>query len=463
MTMAIVRRTWPWLGLIVAFGLALRIAGAQGALWLDEAWSAKLAHDAGTPIGVFLNINHDNNHHLNSLWLQFVGTSAPPVLARALSIVTGTLAILAAALIARPQGRIAMLSTAWLFAISPILVTLGSEARGYAPMSLALLTAVGLVERQLAGSVFRPQRALALCLFLGALSQLTMVFGVCAIVGWYIFAMWRDNGWRHAVKATLRLFAVPLVALAFALALVFVPALLSPTGFQFGRYDPFDMLQYLHGVVEMIGYTVALPIGGEWLIAGALILVVLAGAAGTSKLGFYRLAIFGFPLMLALLHSGNVAHPRYYLIAGVALLLLLGELVAVGWQRGGGWRWAGAAGLLAFSIAALVLDVDLIRNQRGDPGTAVHTMRARAPGAATLILDRSTGYAMIEQSAVRERYPVTIQEAGCPSQRFLLADRFHGESFPAQILRCGARYVPIDGRRARGLSGTHWTLYERRP
>lgn len=463
MTTAIDRRAWLWLGLIVGVGLVLRVTAAQGALWLDEAWSAKLAQEAGTPIGVFLNINHDNNHHLNSLWLQFVGAGASPVLARALSIVTGTLAIGAAALVAAPRGRLVMLATAWLFAISPILVTLDSEARGYAPMTLALLAAVCVVDRQLAGSPYQPRTALSLCFFLGTLSQLTMVFGACAVIGWYMFAIWRRSGWRYAAEATLRMFAVPLTALVAALVIVFVPALLSRTGFQFGRYDPFEPLQYLHGVTEMIGYSVALPDGGHWLIAGALALLVLARPAGTSKLAFYRLAIFAFPLMLALLQLGNAGHPRYYLVAGVALLLLIGELVAIGWRSGGAWRWVGAAGLLAISLSALALDIDLIRNQRGDPGAAVNAMRARAPAGATVILDRSTGYAMIEQAAARERYPVTIQEAGCPPQRFLLVDRFHGETFPSQILRCGGRYLTVAGRRARGLSGTDWTLYERRP
>ena len=74
------------------------------------------------------------------------------MLARALSIVTGTLAIVVAALIAAPRGRVACSSPRWLFAVSPILVTLGSEARGYAPMTLALLVAILIVDRQLAGS-----------------------------------------------------------------------------------------------------------------------------------------------------------------------------------------------------------------------------------------------------------------------------------------------------------------------
>lgn len=450
------------LAVIVAVGLALRVGGAQGALWLDEAWSAKLAQDAATPIGVFLNINHDNNHHINSVWLQFVGAGAHPIFARSLSIVTGTLAIVAAAWVAAPRGRLAMLATAWLFAISPILVTLGSEARGYAPMSLALLVAVGTVERMLAEPRHPGRTTLALCFFLGALSQLTMVFGVCALVGWYAFATWHRAGFGEAVRRSARAFTGPLLALIAAIALVFVPAAMSPTGFQFGRYDPFDGMQYLHGVVEMIGYTVAWPVETGWLIAGAAVLVVLARPAGVSKLAFYRLAIIGFPLMLAILQSGNVAHPRYYLVAGIALLLI-GEMAAAAYRAGGWRRGIAIIGMLGVSAPALALDIELIRNQRGDAGGVVRAMQARAPAGSVMILDRDTGYAMVEQSALAQGYRVVIQETGCPPQRFLLIDRFRGEHFPRRVLRCGARYEPVASRRATGLSGTHWTLYERLP
>jgi hypothetical protein len=54
MTQAEDRRWWIAVALLTALGLGLRIAAAQGALWLDEAWSAVVAQDVGTPMGVFL-------------------------------------------------------------------------------------------------------------------------------------------------------------------------------------------------------------------------------------------------------------------------------------------------------------------------------------------------------------------------------------------------------------------------
>ena len=93
------------LGAITLIALMLRIAAARGGLWLDEAWSAVFAREVATPLGVFLSVNHDNNHHLNTLWLQLVGWGAPPMVQRGLSIECGAAAVPLAAAILKPFGR----------------------------------------------------------------------------------------------------------------------------------------------------------------------------------------------------------------------------------------------------------------------------------------------------------------------------------------------------------------------
>lgn len=457
------RRYWWLLGAIVALGLGLRIAGAQGALWLDEAWSAKQAHDAGTPLAVFLNINHDNNHHLNSLWLLLVGFDAPPPFSRALSIVTGTAAILVAGCIGARRGFALGLITALLFAISPALVTFGSEARGYAPMSLALLTAILLVDRWLAGEAERsPALALAITFFLGAFAQLTMFFAFCAIAGWVFFTLWKRESFKAAVARTIRLFLPSGVALGLVVAIV-LGAAAARTGFKFGRYDPYDTLELLHGVSEMVQYSLGLPIVSTWWFAAILGLVVLAPSAGVSRIAFHRLAILAFPLMLALLRSGNVAHPRYYLLVGIALLILVAEFLWLGFRAGGWKRWLAGAALAAITVASLALDLDLAINRRGDVAVAIRAMQARAPQGTRLLLDRETGIATLEAAAASAHYPLKVQLADCTAARFFIADRFKGEEPPARIVLCAAAYAPIAHARAHGMSGTHWTLYERQP
>jgi uncharacterized membrane protein len=457
------RRYWWLLGAILLLGLVLRIAGAQGALWLDEAWSAKQAHDAGTPLGVFLNINHDNNHHLNSLWMQLVGFDASPPLARALSIVAGTLAIFVAALIGARRSIGLALITALLFAVSPAFVTLGSEARGYAPMALALLTAILLVDRWLAGEAERsPALALAICCFLGAFSQLIMIFGFCAIAGWVFFALWKRESLKAALIGTTRLLLPSAVALALVMAVI-LGAAAAHTGFKFGRYDPYSTMELLHGVSELVQYTLGFPIISIWWFALVPALVILAPSAGVSRIAFHRLAILAFPLALALLRSGNVAHPRYYLLVGIALLILIAELVWLGWRAGGWKRGLAGAALAAITAASLACDVDLAINRRGDVGTAIRAMQARAPQGTRLLLDRETGIATLEAAAASAHYPLRVQLADCTAAPCVFADRFRGEEPPGAISLCGARFTPVAAARAHGMSGTHWTLYQRQP
>ncbi|WP_242140048.1 hypothetical protein [Sphingomonas sp. TREG-RG-20F-R18-01] len=448
---------------IVLLGLGLRIAAAQGGLWLDEAWSAELARQAHTPLGVFLNINHDNNHHLNSLWLQCVGSTAAPVLQRALSIVTGTIGIAVTAEIFRQRDRHMALIAATLFAVSPMMVTMGSEARGYAGMTLALLTAILLVDRWLTSGFDDGIRLrLVLCFLLGTLSQLTMAFGCAALIGWVYLTLLRRTDPLAAARRTVHLFAAPMVALLAVIGMVAGAAWASPTGFQIGSYMPFGILLFLHGTIEMLGYTVGWPVVSVWLIPPVLILVLLSRYAGVRNIPFYALAIVAFPMSLAILHVGNTGHPRYYMLAAIALLLLIAETTATGIARGGSRRWLSGTLLAGVLAGGLWQDADLIHNQRGDPDPAVIAMRTRSPAGATVLLDRATGLAMLEFAAAHLRYPVDIVQGACRPAQFLFVDRFKGEEMPVGPQRCGATFDAIAGAYAHGLSGTHWTLYQRR-
>ena len=449
---------------LTALAFALRIAAAQGSLWLDEAWSMTLAHDVGTPAGVLFRINHDNNHHLNSLWLQTVGITAPTWLMRLLSVVAGTLAVPVAAAIARPRGPVFALVAAWLYTVSPILVTMGSEARGYALMALALLVAILFVDRALAGDerYHRPQ-TLALCFALGALAQLTMVFGVVALIGWAFVTWWRRGSFADAVGRSLRLFAVPLLALALVLGMIAAAAWADPKGFQFGYYEPFRWLLFLHAIVEMVGFTLGFPLVTILLPIAALALLVLAPRLGAARVDFHRLAIFAFPAALAILHSGNPGHPRYYLLAAIALLLLIADVIAGGLEKQGNPRRLAAAALAAMTVGSLVQDIDLAINRRGDPAAAIRTLQRLSPGGATVVLDRPTGRAMLVVAAAQAHYPLRLVTAPCPPQAFVFVDRYKGEIPPATFARCGHTYLPAAERKAHGLSGTHWTLYARAP
>jgi hypothetical protein len=448
------------LAALTLVGLSLRIAGGNGGLWLDEAWSVLLAHEVGTPLGVLFGINHDNNHHLNSLWLLTVGMDAPPLAQRALAIATGTLAVPLAASLARKAGTVPALVTAALFAVSPILVTLGSEARGYAPMTLALLGAAVIADRAVAGEPGVSRRYLAVLAVLGLLSQLTMIFGLVALSGWVLLERWQRDGAAVALRLTTRLFAPAFAAVAITLALLAFAAWASPLGFQFGSYEKFTWMAWLRAVVELTGFAIGWPVLTAMLPIAALILLLSARRFGVARIWLYRLAIAGFPIGLAVIHSANPGHARYYLLTGIALLLLLGEVIGKALTQPGLPRLLAVAALTTIMIGSVYQDGVLATNLRADPAAAIRALAARSPAGATVMADRETGGAVLKVAAAQAAFPLTIADA-CAS-RFAFLDRFGGELMPGALHRCGALFLPVAAARVRGLSGTHWTLYERR-
>jgi hypothetical protein len=218
---------------------------------------------------------------------------------------------------------------------------------------------------------------------------------------------------------------------------------------------------YLHGLGEMIGYALGWPAMDVWWIPFTVALVVLARIARVDRFAFYSLFIVAFPVMLAALQSGNVGYPRYYLVAGVGLLLLVGEMVTIGIECGGWRRAVAVIGGVAILAGSFLQNLALVHDQRGDPAAAVFRIRALSPDGATLSLDRASAVAVMEVAAAQQGFALRLQLSSCPPTRFALADRFKREQLPTVVSECGATYHAIDKRQARGLSGTDWQLYER--
>jgi hypothetical protein len=456
------RRLLLAIAAMMMVGLALRIAAAQGALWLDEAWSAVTAHDVGTPMRVFLTINHDNNHHLNTLWLQLVGLGAPPLLQRALSIATGTAAILVAALIGARQGKGAAACAALLFAVSPLLVTYGAEARGYAPMVLALLVTVLLAMRWLDHPETRvPAVPLCIAVLLGMLSQLTMAFGLAAIGLWATVALLRSRPPRAALHDLARLMLPILLAVIAVLATLFGAAWAAGTGIRLGNHEAFSLGAFTNGVGAML----LAAAGGPAALVAALLLTLPGDQpernAGRARDKLLLLTLAAIPLGVALVRLANSGAPRYHLLCGIAVLLLVAIRTGARVAPGHALRWPAGALLLLIVAASLITDFRLVANRRADPGRALDAIVARAPAGAAVAVERGRATAVLRAAGESRPYPLTIVEAPCPAARFLFMDRDGDAPFPAAPERCGSRYRPIAEGHPTGLSGTHWKLYER--
>ncbi|MEN2746594.1 hypothetical protein [Sphingomonas sp. T9W2] len=447
------RGTWTTIALLTLAGLGLRILAARGGLWLDEAWSAVVAQDVGTPAGVFVRINHDNNHHLNSLWLQWVGSTAPPLLQRALSIVTSAATIPIAAAIALRRGPASAILAAIAFALSPFLVTLGSEARGYAPMLLAWVAAIGVADRWLAEPAAPPAAiAIALAAVFGCLSQATMVFGLTALGIWVLVEQWRLVGFRRAMQATLRLFLPAATAVLLLIAIAWTAAATSQAGFQFGAREPHDAAKWLLALEQLWAWSV-----GFWVIAP--VVVLSAGIVRDRFIGLVLLSAIGLPLAVALLALPNSGAARYYIIAVPPLLLLASISLPALWTKRQVWRLPILVAGAVFCWKAIERDVALVENLRGDPSRAVRTLAAVAPDGAAVSVALSRSTAILKAAARSQRYSLTIADSPCARFRFI--ERDGNNPFPDPLVRCGRRYGEIARGDPTGLSGSHWRLYAR--
>lgn len=452
-------KLWLAFALPMALGLALRIAAARGDYWLDEAWSALFARDAQSPADLLFAIRHGDDHVLDGLWLRFVGWGGPPLLGRALSIACGTAGIGVAGLIGLRRGVGTALLTATLFAISPILLTYGSEAGGDAPMLLALLVSIWIVDRELFGRPLRhAARWLGLAALLGMLAHVSMLFGIAALSGWVLIENGRRMPALQAVAATARLMLRPLGAVVAVLLLVLAATLAGPEGTGVEGIAV-SWPAFVDALIHMLAFTIGWsPMIGLPMLALLLLPVaVRRTGALADRSPFFLLAILGFPLLVALAQPDDSAYPRYFLLVSVAMLLLIADLLAALVARG---TQAAAVATGMILIASLVADTSIIESRRGDPGRAVDAMMRRAPGGATVLLDHGGDSAVLESAAASRVYQLVAVDS-CVPARFVYLSGNRIEPFPLAALRCGAAFRPIASGRAYGLSGMDWQLYER--
>jgi hypothetical protein len=463
-------RLWWWMAVsaVALAGLALRILAARGGLWTDEAWSVIYAAQARDPLGVFLRINHDNNHHLYSLWLQAIGPGASPLLARAPAIVAGTLCIVVAAVLAGRRSPTAGIVAALLFAVAPMLVDLGSEARGYSPMLLAALFTFLLVGDAVDGRCARGARwwVAALALF-GMFSHLTMAAPVVLATLWFYLERRASVGPRTALGDTLMLMGPALVTSAAAVAFVFAAAALSPTGFRLGGYEPFAVQHYAAALDDLAAYSAGFAAPVVWLVpalVGAIALLIARTRPHWlgSRALLYALLILAIPLLAALLRPGNAGFARYYLVSAVGLLLLMSDWIARGLADRPAVR-ACAAALLAILVGAgLYRDSAMIALDRGRPDVPVADMAALSPHGARIAFAEPRLKGVVAVAAERSGYKARFA-GGCAPADFLLAVQSQGRMLPTTVDRCGIRMEAIDSSVTVPITGDSWVLYRAKP
>ncbi len=454
------RATSAVLAIAVA-GAALRLAAARGDLWLDEIWSVALARQAGSAWQVLTGIHHDNNHHLNTLWLLLAG-DASPVVSRLLSVLAGFATIVVGAAAPVRFGSRERIATAVLLSFSYVLVVYQSEARGY---GLALLFSVASYQAQ--GAWLRTRRwgflaLLAASATLGILSHLGFVIVLVACLAW-AFAQQARN--QRADRGLLTALAVPVLAL---LGLAWVDLRFLERG---GGPE-----STVGEALRRLGrYTLGLPGGGlDWiavpfLLAAAWQVVALRRERNASWTFFATVAMGG-PLVALLAPSGSYVAARYFLCAVPFLLMLVAMALCDAASRLHAPAWAAPlAALLVAAPSALPVS-RLLRDGRGRYEEAIAFIEARSRGPSVRVSsdhDFRNGV-VLEYHAARMqlRHPldyVTLGRSGSPPE-WVLIHRLEGEQPPTSRIGLpgGAEYELAGTFAASGPSGWTWFAFARR-
>ncbi len=460
-------RLYPLIvGAAVALGIALRLRGAQGDLWLDEIWTLRLIAPLQSAADIFLRAPSDNNHYLNSLWLWLVGPEASTVTMRLASIIIGGLSIIAAAAACRRHSATAAAVAAILVATSYFFVHYGSEARGYAGMILCILTAKAALDRLLddeaslgAWMLF----ALAICV--GVFFHLTMVEAAGALA---LAALAQ----RFAESRPRRGFAIALVAGAACIPglACFAAGMFSPR-FHMGSLEPFTFDLFFQGLGGAIRATFGVP---PFLGDRATVAVTAACALGAVALlppqrrWFPVVAVFGLPLLHVVLQIPSQFYPRFHLTTAVGLILLASEALAALLIGGGAARIFAVAVLGLFIAGQSYGLANFFRDGRGGYVESVRLMTANGPARYSVDFAKVETKVIADYHAQRlglplrhipftglcEEAPEWLIEVAMPDDP---AEK--PEKLKAHGVNCDRVFTRVKTLRAWGLSGYIWTLY----
>jgi len=444
----------------------VRVVPALGDFWLDEIWTYFSVRNLDAAAGVFTQIHHSNNNHLNSLLFYWIGERPDWFTYRIPSLAAGIGTVALATVLAGRRGRLEAVFAALLTGACFALIHFSSEARGYSLAVFFALAATFFLERDLA----RPRRAsgwlFGACVVLGFLSHLVFLFYYAGAVAQSAWRLLRKGGAGCAAALQMaRLHALPVAAFVCLYAV-------DLRTLQVGGGNPTDFPALS---AQTVGYALGLPATPEL----ALPYLLLTGAIGLAGLWLLwregddgwimmAIAIFIAPLVVLGILRPEVVAVRYFLI-GIALLLLLASRLLAALYRAGGWRrglcMAGAA---VFLIGNAAHTVPFLQHGRGRYSDAVLFMARHTDGTRiTAGSDHDFRNEMVlrfykrrlPEGKVLVYYPRGSWPRGGPE--WLITHRAHRPEHPPGRIHDGEgnRYELAAEFDHAAISGFYWALY----
>lgn len=373
-------RAWPlWVvGLLIVAALPRLIAIGDD-FWLDEIWSLRFAGVMQSPLDVLFRaeLQHDNNHPLNTLWLYALGESDGWIAYRVPALVAGLAAVALAIVAGARRSRVEGLVAGLLFATSYLMIAYSTEARGYSLAITFALAAMLLFERAAERPGWWPVAGFWIAAMLGFLSHLSFGHAYFALLGWSAWRVLCSAGERRT--QAVRLAALHLVPLAFlvALYLVFV------RGMQIGGGPTLSVVEVLTRTVTWtlggpVNPVVALVSGGA-VVAALVTNTVWSRRAGSDRWVFDVAAIVVAPAATLVVLRPEFLAPRYFLLAVTFFLLVWARVVARLLVNRRLWI-AGCALLVLYVGANAIHVVPFLRLGKGEYTAALQYMAAHTAG-----------------------------------------------------------------------------------
>ncbi|MDX1388231.1 MAG: glycosyltransferase family 39 protein [Acidobacteriota bacterium] len=456
------------LAAVVALGAALRLPGLLTDFWLDEIWTLAIALDLDSPLEIFTNIRHSNNHYLNTFVFYALGDQPHWIPYRIHSMIAGIVTVALAWHFGAGRGTRAAIFASVATAVSYLLIHFSSEARGYAMMILfafvAFLTARAFVERRRWPSAV----VLWAAVVLGVLSQLGFVQFLGALAVWVPFALYRRcDRIAEALVRAIQALAVPAVLIAAFYWL-------EVRHMRIGGGPEYDLLAVL---VKTLSYAGGGPATGVVAVIAAIVTVLVMGAAvfrrwrqGLDDWLFFAMVIFVAPAAVLVIARPDVLFVRYFLLSVAFGLVAAGVMLAELWRGATSSRVA--AGVLAtvFVVGNLVNVAILYRHGRGDYLGALRYIVSETPGGVTTLATdndfRNRGVISYYQRFLpRDSRVILVGGSSYPREGpgWWLLHRIGevGEVKETITDRHGNTYVLRETFPYSDLSGMHWLLYRR--
>jgi hypothetical protein len=454
--------------LALAVGAALRVAGSRGDLWYDELWSLSHAARVERPLDVLLRpeLQHDNNHWLNTLWLRALGPDAAPIAYRALAWSASILTLVVLGWIGRRRGPATGLLALALAAPSFLLVQYGSEARGYAGAVLFSLLGFALVDGDDGrGARWRVPTFWGTAL-LGLASHLTFLYGYAALLAWHPLRLLRRGKPRTALVRLALYHALPVLAFAVLYATSLRHMVIGGGP----RYSIGEV------VLETCGWLFGISRGSPWAVLAALAAagVILAELVLRVRERDDTALLFAGAIVLApasflAVRTPEILYPRYFLVCVPYFLLLLASLLARAW-RGGALVRLGAALVLAATLAGNAVPLaGLLSSGRGQYGAAVRFLARETSQDPIEIGVTGEHNLLLLQRHAAELEPARVlvfRDPGSPAPRppgWILGESQDARFQPPRELDgpFGSRYSLASSFPFAGLSGLAWFVYRR--